>query len=198
MIRRSNGGMGAETRSSEVIEDLSRQVAKKGQRLARLEFRNFVQEIESGGAFDLNVALPPRLSGPVRHAPPADPAVARHQASREAPLEVPLGDIAWTEAPHALPVYGIHCPAMGGREFAVALLRLLGDHHRKPLVRFVFICDTLTPIPLLGRYGFAVHYLGGEPLQDAMSELSARFDIGQVRALDDARQLWRRDDDIGQ
>lgn len=168
-----------------LLRKLSDQAAIRGPRLAQLEFESFCREIEAGGWQELVLAFdrPGVGQGTLRAAPPI--AVAAPA------LQVPLGRIAWAPQPDRLPVVAIDVPALPAKDLASQLLLLLSEHHRKPFIRLVFLCETTAPLALLGRYGFAVICRGDTPAIDIAKAEAGRLDLSELRRLSDAAVLWR-------
>jgi hypothetical protein len=175
-----------------LLEKLTRQNTEHGERLALLEFQNLLRELESGRAFDLEIDLPEDFAPPDSIQSRQFSAAARGGDYRDLkPLDVPLGRVASVSDPTQLPVFGIYCPDGPKAELARDFFRLLSEHHRQPFARMVFICETLVAVPFLGRYGFAIHHLNAETLDDVMPDLEKKFAISEVRALADAQLLWQ-------
>ena len=168
-----------------LLRKLSDQAASRGPRLAQLEFESLCREIEAGGWQQLVLSFhrPKAGKGALLSAPPI---VAAAPA-----LQVPLGRIAWAPQPERLPVVAIDVPALPAGDLAAQLLLLLSEHHRKPFMRIVFLCETTAPLALLGRYGFAVICRGGTPAIDIAQAEAARLDLSELRRLSDASVLWR-------
>ncbi len=168
-----------------LLRKLSDQAASRGPRMAQLEFESLCREIEAGGWQQLVLAFdrPVAGKGALLAAPPIKAAAPV--------LQVPLGRIAWAPQPERLPVVAIDVPALSAGDLALQLLLLLSEHHRKPFIRLVFLCETTAPLALLGRYGFAVICRGGTPAIDIARAETARLDLSELRRLSDAAVLWR-------
>lgn len=168
-----------------LLRKLSDQATSRGPRLAQLEFESLCREIEAGGWQQLVLAFdrPMAGKGALLSAPPIEAAAPA--------LQVPLGRIAWAPQPERLPVVAIDVPALPAGDLAAQLLLLLSEHHRKPFMRLVFLCETTAPLALLGRYGFAVICRGSTPAIDIAQAEAARLDLAELRLLSDATVLWR-------
>lgn len=156
-------------------------------RLAQVEFRAFLAELETPRIFELDIDMP-------EHAAPT-PELCRidpdHPMARRLPrLSVPLGKCAWVEAPESLPVIGILCPEMPDEALRTGLRAMMRSHHQQPFARPLFICATLRPVPLLGRYGFAYDYIGKFPLAPLAPRLALRYGLAEVRDLVSAGRVW--------
>ena len=168
-----------------LLRKLSDQAASRGPRLAQLEFESFCREIEAGGWHQLVLSFD--RSGAGKGALLTAPSVEAAAPG----LQVPLGRIAWAPQPEHLPVVAIDVPAMPPADLAAQLLLLLSEHHRKPFMRLVFLCQTTAPLALLGRYGFAVICRGSTPAIDIAMAEAARLGLSELRRLSDAAVLWR-------
>lgn len=165
------------------------------QRLAKIEFQNMLFELTTGDVGGGKLTTPARAAATVPdRAQGRIPGFAQGPQMPRQPLNVPLGRIAWAEAPGALPVIGIFCPAETKGTLADNLLNLLSEHHRKPFSRLLFICESLLLLPFLGRYGFAYHHLNGVGTNLVFTMLRQRYDLQQVRHLEDGMLIW---DDLG-
>ena len=170
-------------------EDATRlQRAEMGARLAALEYRSLSEELRSATVF----------------APPIDPAgdppaplgavlPAAWEYGNLAQVTVPLGRIAWLSGADSLPTIAIHVPDLPAGQLARELADLLGEHHRRPFARLYFCCETLVPVPFLGRYGFACSWLDGSGVGTVAPLLAAKFGTTQVRALVGGAVLWSRE-----
>jgi hypothetical protein len=168
-----------------LLRKLSDQAASRGPRLAQLEFESLCREFAAGGWQHLILAF---------DRPGARPAALLTAMPVEAeapPLQVPLGRIAWVPQPERLPVVAIDVPDLPASELAKQLLLLLSEHHRKPFMRMVFLCETPAPLALLGRYGFAVICRGNTSALTVAQAEATRLDLAELRRLSDAALLWR-------
>lgn len=192
-----NDFVGADQSLDATALDLLRRVGIErqdlGQRLARHEFQALRQELTSPDPFALRV----ELGGPAHTPDSNDPAetVPEFYADESAfgvlpVLPVPLGRIAWFGRPQDLPVTGIAIPLLDGQDLADQLLSLLTEHHRTAFSRLVFLCRDLSPVHLLGRYGFIVHDIGHAELDDIGALMFRRYGMRQIRGLDGGRKLW--------
>ena len=107
-------------------------------------------------------------------------------------LNVTLGRTAWVRAPEDLPVVGIFVPAGEPAALARALSGLITAHYTAPFARFVFLCQELRPVPLLGRYQFTVEHLGKITPNAAARRLNLRFGVVEIRDLMSGGLLWRQ------
>jgi len=176
--RQAQAGLG-------LLRKLTEQAANRGPRLAQLEFESLCREIEAGGWQQLVLAFdrPGVGKGTLLSAPQIEASAP--------PLRVPLGRIAWAPQPEQLPVVAIDVPALPAADLAAQLLLLLSEHHRKPFMRLVFLCETAVPLALLGRYGFAVICRGETPAIDIARAEATRLELSELRQLSDAAVLWR-------
>jgi len=157
-----------------------------GLRLAQLEFAEMKKELSDPALFDLMIDFPKTetLDAPFL------PSIFDQYSGQYLPkLNVPLGRISWCADPNSLPVIGIHCRDQRSSILQSALLDLLKTNHANPFARFVFVCESIRPIPFLGRYGFAYEYLGRQPFEMVSDRLVARYDIVEIRDLIDGRVL---------
>lgn len=171
-----------------LLRRMGTDLAEARARLARFEFEAMLRDLRGPDPF----GAPARFGARPGHRAGGGPAAARkHEtASAPPPLQVPLGSIAWSSDATRLAVLGVHCPDLPDAVLAAALTTVLGQHHRRPFARLVFVCDSFRPVVFLGRYGFATHVLGGESVADAGPWLARRFAISQIRALENAALLW--------
>lgn len=171
-----------------VIRRLARDNYQMGRRLAQFEFREMQAELSNPALFDLKIDFPESSD----KSAPDLPTLALPPVSRRLPvLRVSLGKIAWAEDPEALPCLGIYIPDMAGDKLATGLNAFLSAHHYRPFCRPVFICQTMRPVPFLGRYGFVYEYLGRHRLVDFAARMHQRFGMAQLRALTSAEVIWR-------
>ncbi|ARE41238.1 hypothetical protein RGUI_3097 [Rhodovulum sp. P5] len=169
-----------------LLNRLARENRQMGQRLAQLELRDLLSDLDNPSLFELRIDFgaerpPAQPFWPVTHATPL--------ARRLAELDVPLGKIAWAEDPRALPVIGIHVPGTpeGWRD---PLRDLMKQHHLKPFARFIFLCASLRPVPFFGRYGFAYDHVGDLAVATIADRLSCRFGIRQIRDIVTGEKVW--------
>lgn len=169
-----------------LMNRLTRENKRMGQRLAQLELREMLADLENPALFDLRIDFGTRL-------PPAQPfwpdTHAMPLGRRLAPLDVPLGRIAWAEDPTALPVIGIHIPDRP-ESWRPAFRDLMKQHAAAPFARLVFLCASLRPVPFLGRYGFAAEFVGPLPVARIGARISARYGASQIRNFDGGNKIW--------
>jgi hypothetical protein len=169
------------------LRRLVREHKVMGPRLAQLEFRELLSDLDNPGLFDLAIDYPAAATVPR----PLEPVLVDDPVFRRLPrLAVPLGKVAWLEDPESLPVMGIMCGPTSRDGFRADLRTLFAAQNSKPFARFVFLCETLRPIPFFGRYGFAYEYLGGRPDADGIARLAARYGMAEIRTLDGADLVW--------
>lgn len=169
-----------------LLNRLGRENKRMGQRLAQLEFREMLADLENPSLFDLRIdfgsAMPPAEPfWPDTHATPV--------GRRLPPLDVPLGRIAWVEDPRSLPVVGIHIPDRPGI-WRAAFRDLMKHHASAPFARLVFLTASLRPVPFLGRYGFATEFVGTLPVARICGRVSARYGASQIRNFEDGNKVW--------
>lgn len=162
-----------------------------GERLARYEFQALRRELETGDPFEVRVEITPLSDAPRAPRSP-DLALDADVLARLPVLPVPLGRIAWVHRPTDLPVSGIYVRDMAGRDLCKALVPLLTEHHRAPFARLVFLCQSLVPVHVLGRYGFLCHHIGDTVLPDIAGVFSPRYGMAQIRDLEGGAKLWQR------
>lgn len=162
-----------------------------GERLARYEFQALRQELETGDPFAVRVEIEPLTDMPVATRSP-DLGLLPAEVAGLPKLPVPLGRIAWTHRSADLPVSGILIGHMAGPDLSAALVPLLTEHHRAPFARLVFLCRSLTPVHVLGRYGFLCHHIGETLLPEIGALCAARYGMGQIRDAMDGTKLWDR------
>lgn len=156
-------------------------------RLAQLEFRAMMDEIQSGLAFDVSVSFGAR---PRRAAPAAQPRSTVRRPPGVAALSPPLGITTIQTTAPPLASTAILISDVPHERIGAELIEFLTEHNRKPFIRPLFLCESMAPIPLLSRYGFVC-----VPLQNAdpvtfVQRIAARFNLVQLRALSDGRLLW--------
>lgn len=173
--------------SPAVLQRLARENKEMGQRLAQLEFHKLQEELANPDLFDIQIDFPgdpaPTLVPPLLSEQPISEHLPR--------LNVTLGKIAWDSTPEKLPVIGIFCPDVESTVLRSALGALLSVHYTQPFARFVFLCETLRPIPFLGRYQLTYEHLGKTRPIDASRRLNLRFGVREIRHLVTGNLLWR-------
>jgi len=163
-----------------VLRRLARDNREMGRRLARHEFRVMSAELKNPNLFELSIDFGSVDPGTVLAAKTiSDDPIAAIMPR----LNVTLGRIAWVETPADLPVMGLFVPDAPARMLTAALIEFMTSHHAAPFVRPVFLCQTLRPIPFLGRYGFTYDVLGDAPLESAAERLRLRYGMQQIRDL---------------
>ncbi len=161
------------------------------QRLARFEFQSLRRELSSASVFDLQVDVATRKADPVPEQAEPEMSMPAELLAGLPQLPVPLGRIAWTKRPEDLQVAGILIDVAGDdAALSSALLSLLTEHHRNPFARIVFLCRTLDPVHVLGRYGFLCHQVGRADPASIGALMQRRYGIQQIRSLDSGRKLW--------
>lgn len=170
-----------------LLRRLTTENMRMAKRLAQYELRAFLEELENPRIFELEIDLQdrPRPPSPVVTADPDDPLTRRLPR-----IAVPLGKCAMVEAPDSLPVVGIYCPEMPDEALRAALTDMIRSHSHKPFARLVFLCKSLRPIPLLGRYGYAYDYISDFPLAGLAPRLAMRYGLIEVRDLATAVRVW--------
>jgi hypothetical protein len=171
-----------------VVRRLARDNYQMGTRLAQFEFREMQAELDNPALFDLKIDFPDQSDS---FAPDLT-TLALPPMSRRLPiLRVSLGKTAWAEDPEALPSLGMYVPDLPGDHLRAGLRGFFVAHHARPFCRPVFICETMRPVPFLGRYGFVCEYLGRHRLEIFTERIHQRFGINQLRALTTGELLWR-------
>lgn len=169
-----------------LMNRLARENKRMGQRLAQMEFRDMLADLDNPALFDLRIDFG-------THLPPAEPFwpdTADTPLGRRLPaLEVPLGRIAWVEDPKALPVIAIHVPDQPER-WRDGFRDLMKQHATAPFARLVFLCTSLRPVPFLGRYGFATEFVGTLPVTAIHRRIAARYGCLQIINFFDGNKLW--------
>jgi hypothetical protein len=163
-----------------LVRRLLRENQQMGQRLAQYEFGKMQKELGNKELFDLEIQFPGIAPARTPRIPPVtlDPVARRLPA-----INVPLGSIAWVQNPQTLPVLGIFVPDCPQATLRKALHGLLIAHATEPFARMVFICESLRPIPFLGRYKFAYEYIGATALAEVAERMALRYAITQIRDL---------------
>ncbi len=156
-----------------------------GEKLARHEFLSLQRELRSEHAFRLDIDF----GTAVVEAPGSNPDLSISKKGLPI-LPVPLGSIAWVANASSMPVIGILVEDAPNQELAGRLLGLLSEHHRAPFAKLFFICRDYTPVPLLGRYGFACHVSEEQNLDLVGRGLHKRFGVQQIRSLRTQAQIW--------
>lgn len=171
-----------------MMRKLGKENREMGIRLAQVEFHNMLAELQNPQVFELKIDFPddpaPDLAPPLLSVQPI--------AGRMPVLNVTLGRTAWVLHPEELPVIGIFIPAATPQEISSALAGLITAHYTETFARFVFLCEELRPIPLLGRYNFAVEHLGKTKPNAAARRLNLRFGVVEIRHLLTSALLWRQ------
>jgi len=169
-----------------LMNRLARENKRMGQRLAQLEFREMLTDLENPALFDLRIDFGEPM-------PPAEPfwpdTCAAPLGRRLAPLEVPLGRIAWVEDPKSLPVIAIYVPD-APEKWRGAFRDLMKQHGTAPFARLVFLCASLRPVPFLGRYGFANEFIGTLPVERICGRIAKRYDCSQIIYFFGGNKLW--------
>lgn len=162
-----------------------------GERLARYEYLALRAELRSPDSFVFHIALSGADQQPDRAGHFQIPEMEfDDDLLRTLPrLPVPLGRIAWVKRPESLPVTGILVEPMRRRDLAASLLSLLSEHHHKPFARLVFLCRTLEPVHVLGRYGFICHHVPDTALDRMTRVFSRRYGMSQVWSLQSGKRI---------
>jgi hypothetical protein len=152
---------------------------KSGQDLAKLSYLALAAQIRDGSFYYQH------MEG-VQKQPP-QPAYQnlipfKHETNA-APLNLPLGQIAYSETEALLPRVGILVRDVGASELARPLLALLSEHHRSPFGKILFLLESLELAPFLGRYGFAIHHTAKAEISTFSARWSAEYGIGEIRCL---------------
>jgi hypothetical protein len=170
-----------------LLRRLGRENREMGVRLAQLEYHNMIAELENPQVFELSIDFP--------DAPAPDlvpPLLSEQPISDRMPvLNVTLGKTAWVRVPEDLPVIGIFVPAADHETLKRAFIKLVTEHYMAPFARFVFLCEELRPVPLLGRYRFTYEHLASTKPHDAARRLNLRFGVVQIRHIVTGALLWR-------
>lgn len=171
-----------------LVRRLTRDNKTMGPRLAHLEFQNLSSELDQEALFDLSLDFPEEQWGAA--APLAN--VSATPIGVHLPrLNVTLGRTAWSADPADLPVVGILVKDQDSAILRGALKTLLRKHYIEPFARYVFLCETMRPIPFLGRYEFTYEYLGPLHPLEAVQRLSRRYGMVQLRDLTTGVALWK-------
>ncbi|SOC05604.1 hypothetical protein [Rhodobacter maris] len=169
-----------------LLNRLARENKRMGQRLAQLEFRELLADLENPALFDLRIDFGTRLP----HAEPFWPDTQTTPLGRRLPpLEVPLGKIAWVEDPKSLPVIAIHVSDRP-ENWRDGFRDLMKQHATAPFARPVFLCASLRPVPFLGRYGFANEFVGPLEVTRLCGRIAARYGCLQIVDLFGGNKLW--------
>lgn len=173
---------------SSLVRRLTRENKSMGPRLAQLEFQNLSSELDQDGLFDLALDFPIEAWGQ----PAKLPNISATPMGVHLPsLNVTLGRTAWSTDPASLPVVGILVKDQDSAVLRAALLTLLRKHYVEPFARYVFLCETMRPIPFLGRYEFTYEYLGAQHPLEAAPRMRLRYDMVQLRDLTTGEALWK-------
>ena len=173
--------------SPATLRQLARENQEMGARLAQLEFQAMMRDLSNPHLFDLRIDFPndpgPWLIPPVLTEDPSSQRLPR--------LNVTLGKTAWVHDPASLPVLAMFVPDTDSLTLREALGSLLTVHYTRPFARFVFLCESLRPVPFLGRYELTYEHLGKLPPAVAAQRLRLRFGVEQIRDLVSGQLLWR-------
>jgi hypothetical protein len=173
--------------SPATLRQLARDNQEMGSRLAHLEFQAMIRELRNPNLFDLRLDFPndpgPWLDSPMLTEDPS--------SQRMPQLNVTLGKIAWVYDPASLPVIAIFVPDTDSLKLRETLEALLTAHHTHPFARFVFLCESLRPVPFLGRFELTYEHLGKLVPVDVARRLRLRFGVQQIRNLVSGQLLWR-------
>jgi len=169
------------------LRQLARDNQEMGSRLAHLEFQAMMRELSNPNLFDLRLDFP-NDPGPWL----VPPVLTEDLSSQRLPLlNVTLGKTAWVNDPASLPVIAMFVPDTDSLTLREALGALLTVHYNRPFARFVFLCESLRPVPFLGRYQLTYEHLGKLPPAVAAKRLRLRFGVQQIRNLVSGQLLWR-------
>jgi hypothetical protein len=171
--------------NTKVMLKLSDENRKSQQNSTKLVFRNLVEDLQSD---DFLYSLNGSQKYCYSEAKPLNEFEYPWEYSGLPPMNVPLGQIAWTD--NELPVLGIHLGEITGIDLKHAMLSLLSEHHRKPFCKFIFLCQNLNILPFLGRYQFAYQYKQQEWLSSDYIHLKHRYAMKQVRNIADGKTIW--------
>ncbi len=173
--------------SPALVRRLGRENREMGVRLAQLEYHNMIAELENPKVFDL------RIDFPDEPAPDLVPPLLSEQpiSERMPVLNVTMGKTAWVRVPEDLPVIGIFVPKSDYETLKRAFIKLMTEHYMAPFARFVFLCEEMRPIPLLGRYSLTYEHLGRIAPNAAARRLNLRYGVVQIRHIVSGALLWR-------
>ncbi|MBP0483089.1 hypothetical protein [Sagittula salina] len=171
-----------------LLRQAGRERQELGRRLARYEFEALKRDLSDPGAFDLRLEFGDVRPGRLLLDPDLDTAPQTLDALPRLP--VPLGRVAWADHPEDLPVTGILIGDLRPPVLASGLLALLTEHHQQPFARLLFLCRTLAPVHVLGRYGFICACIGDAPVDGVGITLGLRHGLHQIRTLDEGALLW--------
>lgn len=166
----------AHASANHIIRRLERENDALRLKSARHEFRQLEQELLSDDPFKLDIITTDAFPGGCTWMPDGD--------TQGLPtLSVPAGSIQPTELASDFPVIAVHDDGLTGRALAAALLGLLKTQYRDPFARLVFLCSSFEPVPLLGRYGFAVEHVGQAAPASIIERLHRRYGVYQIRSV---------------
>ncbi len=171
-----------------IVRKLLRDNQDLGRKLAQHEYNTLTAELGSANVFDLSIDFP-NDPAPDIDLPGLDSAVELAQLPR---LDIPLGTVAWHHAPETLPIVGIFCPDAKPDDIRAGLGALVAIHHSKPFARFLFLCESLRLVPLLGRYEFAYEFLGTRTPFEFGERLNHRFGMTEIRDLVTSQLIWKQ------
>ena len=168
------------------IRQMVRDQHEMGAKLAQYEFRAMMRELADPTVFELEIDFP---NPP---APSFRPTLMTNgpEIRRLPQLNVQLGAVAWHTNPQDLPTVGIFIPVAESDVLREALQSLITAHYTKPFARFVFLCESLRVVPILGRHQFTFEYLGTMPPSEAAMRLRYRFGIREILNLVTGNRLW--------
>lgn len=172
-----------------LIGRLTRENQAIGSRLAQLEFQNLNSELDRTDLFELDLDFPEKqMAKPVMVPNISATPIAPHMPA----LNVTLGKTAWSSEPHSLPVVGVLVRALDSAQLRSALRALLRKHYIDPFARYVFLCETMRPIPFLGRYEFTYEFVGHQDPLEIAQRMRRRYDMVQLRDLASGEALWKK------
>ena len=162
-------------------------IRESERRLAQFEFRAMIDEILSGLAFDITIAFGPR---PRSAAPPPDRSSTTRPPPGVAAISPPLGAITVQTMAAPLGNTAILIRDVPPDVLGAQLVEFLTEHNYQPFIRPLFLCESMAPVPLLSRYGFACLPLQGEDPVVLAQSVAAKFNLIQLRALSDGALIW--------
>lgn len=172
--------------SPQMLRRLARDNQEIGKKLAQHEYELVIAELANPKVFNLEIDFPNAPAPEIRAPLLFDEADVAHLPR----VNVTLGTVAWDVSPAKLPVVGIYCPALDHDTLREAVSALITAHFTKPFARFVFLCDDIRLVPLLGRYQFTYEHIGAHDVMALAMRLRRRFGMQEIRDLVTGNRLW--------
>lgn len=150
------------------------------ERLAKHEYRALLADLDAEGLlFPTSRDQELGLHG-FRH---PDPKIYNAMHAGFPALSIPLGSIATSDQPADLPGVGLLIKEAPPHILTRALINFLGEHHRKPFCRPLFLVERFDILPFFRRFEFAAYAERSGWNDVSLSMVKQRHDLDQIRDL---------------